>query len=157
MTEDALESAPINLPSSRELAGLLQDELSTSTGMAARWAADRVHGNTGSLAQWVVPFESDHGPRGSFILRWSSELQRHLASRLGTAAARPEFMGSILRSTAGRWAQSQAQGGRRPLRLQPSPDPDGGPAPQAGLRSTAALLLDSHVLELTFVLEHPRG
>lgn len=157
MMEEALERALINVPSSRELASLLQDELSTSTGMAARWAADRVHGNLSSLIQWVVPFESEHGPRGSFILRWSSELQRHLGSRLGNAAARPEFMGSILRSTAGRWAESQAQGGRRALRLQPSPEPESSPAQAAGLRSTAALLLDSHVLELTFVLEHPHS
>ena len=140
-------------PSSRELGAFLQDELAQATGLSARWAAETLQGNRAALAQWTVPFGSELGHIGRFILRWSPELQSHLATRLGVAAARPEFMGMVLRGTAARWTGLQAREGLGRLSLQSSPDPEAGEASVRPERSCAALLMDGHVLELTFELE----
>lgn len=141
------------VPDSRELGALLQDELAQATGLAARWAADSLQGNRGVLAQWTVPFGSEEGHAGRFILRWSPALQNHLAARLGVAAARPEFMGMVLRGTAGRWAQLQVQSSGPRVNLMASPDPEAALASARPQRQCAALLLDGHVLELTFELD----
>jgi hypothetical protein len=149
------EAQPLSLvlPSSRELGALLQDEMAQATGLSARWAAESLMGNRSALAQWTVPFGSDEGHLGRFILRWTPELQGHLAARLGVAAARPEFMGMVLRGTASRWAGLQASQGLNGLSLQASPEPEDSAPAARPQRCCAALLLDGHVLELTFELD----
>jgi hypothetical protein len=143
----------VGVPASRELGALLQDELAQSTGLSARWAAESLQGNRAVLAQWTVPFGSDGGQAGRFILRWAPALQNHLAARLGVAAARPEFMGMVLRGTATRWTQLQAQGHGARVSLLAAPDPEAAAASARPQRQCAALLLDGHVLELTFELD----
>lgn len=152
--EDTVNGSLVSVPTTHELASLLQDELASATGLAARWAADRVQGNRSGLSQWSVPFSTEAGNEGCFTLHWSGELQSQLSARLGAAAARPEFMGSVLRSIVGRWANQLAMQGQATVRLQPSPDANCkvDPDKQSTYQSHAALLIDSHVLELSFVL-----
>jgi hypothetical protein len=154
-TEEAVLNRDLpSLPSSRELGTLLQYELASATGMAARWTAERVQGNLAGMARWTVPFVSEQGLEGRFVLRWNPALAQHLGNRMGASAARPEFMGSVLRSTAGRWAASQAVQGLKALRLKPSPDNESELQPlQRPVTSSAALLLDGHVLEVVFELD----
>lgn len=151
--EADLERAMLDMPSSRQLGTLLQDEIALSTGLAARWTADKVQGNRGGMARWTVPFNADAGSQGRFILRWDPELQKHLSHRLGAIAARPEFLGSLLRATAGRWVNKQPLQGLGGVRLQPSAEPETAAEPLRSLSSSAALLLDGHVLEIVFELD----
>lgn len=150
------ESGPSGLPVSKELAGLFQEEFVRATGLAARWAAERVQGNRRLDHSWVVPFADKDGRRGSFSLHWNDELQHFLSGRLGANAGRPEYLGVILRSTAGRWADGQALRGLPPVRLRPSPQGEDSPGEGHSLgRSSAALIIDRFVLELVFLLEAP--
>jgi hypothetical protein len=148
--------APVSMgmPSSRELAALFQEEFVGATGFPARWAADKVQGNRRLEHVWNVPFEGEQGLRGDFSLRWDAELQRYLGGRLGASAARPEYLGAILRSAAGRWASWQALKGGTAVRLQPTPS-DEQPTgfSQSPWQASAALIVDSFVLELRFALE----
>jgi hypothetical protein len=144
-----------HLPNSRELGALFQEELANATGLAARWAADRVPVKQGMAGRWSVPFEGA-GLKGSFCLAWDPALQRFLAARVGPAAARPEFLGAVLRAAAGRWASAAALRGHSAVRLQPSPEDGACVAEASPLRSSAALILDSFVIELAFALE-PQG
>lgn len=152
--EKDLQNAQVSLPSSRELGGLFQEEFVGATGLAARWAAEKVQGNRRLQQAWCVPFVSESGLQGCFTLNWDAELPRYLSSRLGASAGRPEYLGAILRASAGRWASWQALRVGTPVRLQPSPD---GGLPSvleaSPWRCTAALIIDSFVIELAFVLE----
>lgn len=152
--ESANSSGSLGLPSSRELAGLFQEEFVGATGFPARWAAEKVQGNRRLEHRWLVPFEAESGLRGGFCLHWDAELQRYMAGRLGATAGRPEYLGAILRSAAGRWASWQALKIGTSVRLQPTPaetDPSG--LEGSPWRSSAALIVDSFVLELVFALE----
>ena len=143
----------VGLPSSRELAALFQEEFAGATGMAARWAADKVQGNRRLEHAWNVPFLGGQGLKGAFSLRWDAELQRYLAGRLGVSAGRPEYLGAILRSAAGRWASWQALKAGSSVRLQPSPSEAAGAAGPSPWQASAALIVDSFVLELCFDLQ----
>ena len=79
----------VDLPSSRELAALFQEDFVGATGFPARWAAERVQGNRRLPCSWSVPFAVSNNSRGSFTLYWDAELQRYLAGRLGNSAGRP--------------------------------------------------------------------
>lgn len=159
VVEDAVRGSLVSVPSTHELASLLQDELASATGLAARWAADRVQGNRHGLSLWSVPFVTEGGSKGCFTLCWSADLQAQLSAKLGAAAARPEFMGSLLRAVVGRWANQLALQGQSTVRLLPSPDAVcvPGAEDQPAYRSHAALLIDSHVLELNFMLEQSQA
>lgn len=141
----------VDLPSSRELAALFQEDFVGATGFPARWAAERVQGNRRLACTWSVPFAVSNGSRGSFNLYWDAELQRYLAGRLGASASRPEYLGSILRSCAGRWASAQALKAGCSVRLEPT-SADDNAYPAAPWNSSAALIVDSFVLELVFAL-----
>lgn len=156
--ETSLQNATVSLPTSRELGSLFQEEFVGATGMAARWAAEKVQGNRRLQQLWSVPFVAESGVQGTFSLHWDAELQRYLSSRLGASAGRPEYLGAILRAAAGRWASWQALRAGTQVRLQPSPD--GGLSQvleTSPWRSTAALIIDSFVIELAFVLEPQQG
>lgn len=142
----------LNLPSSRELGALFQDEFSASTGLAARWTAERLQGNRSGLMEWTVPFSSEAYGRGRFELRWDPEIARSLSLRLGANAARPEFLGAILRAAAGRWASWQTMRAGASVRLQPSTSEDDA-LPGSAWQSSAVLMLDALVLEIRFYLE----
>jgi hypothetical protein len=148
----AMSAPHVSLPSSRELAALFQEEFATVTGLPARWAAEKLQGNTLQLEVWEVPFYGEQGLRGAFRLRWDPGLSRLLSARVGSSAQRPEFLGAILRGMAGRWASWQALRHGSPVRLLPSPE---APAarPEGPWCSSAALLVDQHALELSCVLE----
>jgi len=141
----------VDLPSSRELAALFQEDFVGATGFPARWAAERVQGNRRLPCSWTVPFAVSNNSRGSFTLYWDAELQRYLSGRLGNSAARPEYLGSILRSCAGRWASAQALKAGCSVRLEPTSAEESG-YPAAPWNSSAALIVDSFVLELVFAL-----
>ena len=146
--------ASTGLPSSRELAALFQEEFVGATGFPARWAADKVQGNRRLEHIWNVPFEGERGLKGVFSLRWDGELQRYLAGRLGASAGRPEYLGAILRSAAGRWASWQALKAGTSVRLQPTPAEEHAISlSQSPWQASAALIVDSFVLELCFALE----
>jgi hypothetical protein len=116
-----------------------------------------VQGNRRLQEQWRVPFTAEGGTKGSFTLLWDTELQRYLASRLGPNAGRPEYLGAILRSAAGRWASWQALRASNAVRLEPTPHEDhAAEAPSVLGRSSAALIVDSFVIELVFAFESPR-
>jgi hypothetical protein len=150
----APETGSLGLPGSKELAGLFQEEFVRATGIAARWAAERVQGQRRHEHTWVVPFGDKLGTRGTFSLHWDADLQRFLAGRLGANAARPEYLGVILRATAGRWADWRALRGSPPVRLGPSPQADESASESGSLgSSSAALIIDRFVLELVFALE----
>lgn len=151
--EESVEKPALDMPSSRQLGTLLQDEIALGTGLAARWTADKVQGNRHGLARWTVPFSVEAGQQGRFILRWQPALQQHLAGRLGAVASRPEFLGSLLRATAGRWANQQPSRGHGGLRLLPSGDAESPTEDLRNVSSSAALLLDGHVLEIVFELD----
>jgi len=155
--ETAPEAGSVSLPASRDLASLFQEEFAGTTGLAARWAAERVQGNRRLELSWCVPFHAENGIKGSFNLYWNAELQGFLATRLGPTAGRPEYLGAILRSTAGRWANWQALRASTWVRLQPTPQ-EGESAGEVSTRarSSAALIIDSFVIELVFTLE-PHG
>lgn len=155
--EKSLENATIGLPASRELAALFQEEFVGATGLASRWAAEKVQGNRRLEQVWCVPFKAESGLEGSFSLHWDAELQRYLASRLGPTAGRPEYLGAILRSAAGRWASWQALRASTQVRLQPSPSDDDALVSTSPWRSTAALIIDSFVVELAFTLQPREG
>ncbi|HTB35160.1 MAG TPA: hypothetical protein VK842_09875 [bacterium] len=146
-----IPSQSVDLPSSRELAALFQEDFVGATGFPARWAAERVQGNRRLPCSWNVPFAVSNSSRGSFGLYWDAELQRYLAGRLGPSASRPEYLGSILRSCAGRWASAQALKAGCSVRLEPS-SADQNSHPLAPWNSSAALIVDSFVLELVFAL-----
>lgn len=149
-----MPNAQVSLPNSRELGSLFQEEFVGATGLAARWAAEKVQGNRRLQQAWCVPFVAENGLQGSFVLNWDAELQRYLGARLGASAGRPEYLGAILRAAAGRWASWQALRAGTPVRLQPSPDGGlTGAQETSPWRSTAALIIDSFVIELAFVLE----
>jgi hypothetical protein len=157
--EGALQTMPdslsSSLPMSKELAGWFQEEFVRTTGLSTRWAAERVQGNRRLEQHCIVPFGADGGLRGTFSLHWDAELQRFLASRLGANAGRPEYLGAILRATAGRWASGHALRGTAQVQLQAAVQADGREeAPCLGL-SSAALIIDSFVIELVFALESP--
>ena len=153
-TAASLAVPAVGLPSSRELAALFQEEFVGATGMAVRWAADKVQGNRRLEHAWNVPFLGAQGLKGAFSLRWDAELQRYLAGRLGVSAGRPEYLGAILRSAAGRWASWQALKAGSSVRLQPSlSETQGDAASQSPWQASAALIVDSFVLELCFDLE----
>jgi hypothetical protein len=141
----------VELPSSRELAALFQEDFVGATGFPARWAAERVQGNRRLACSWSVPFAVSNKSRGSFSLYWDADLQRYLAGRLGAGASRPEYLGSILRSCAGRWASTQALRAGCSVRLEPTAAPAEAPS-TAPWNSSAALIVDSFVLELVFAL-----
>ena len=145
--------ASLALPSSRELAALFQEEFVGATGIPARWAADKVQGNRRLEHVWRVPFVGEQGLRGSFSLRWDAELQRYLAGRLGSSAGRCEYLGAVLRSAAGRWASWQALKAGTAVRLQPTPTEDHEGPSRSRWQASAALIVDSFVLELCFALE----
>lgn len=149
--EDAVVGS-LDLPSSRELGALFQDEFSASTGLAVRWAAERLQGNRAGLMEWAVPFNSEAYGRGRFELRWDPEIARSLSLRLGASAARPEFLGAILRAAAGRWASWQTMRAGASVRLQPSTAEDSADG-ETAWRSSAVLMLDALVLEVRFYLE----
>lgn len=149
---DAMQTPHASLPSSRELAGLFQDEFAAATGLPARWAAEELQGNTLQLMAWEVPFHGEKGVHGAFRLRWDPELSRLLSARVGQPAQRPEFLGAILRGVAGRWASWQALRNGSAVRLLPSPE-SAGAGPEGPWRSSAALLVDHHAVELSFMLE----
>ena len=157
--EDTVNGSLVSVPPTHELASLLQDELASATGLAARWAADRVQGNRHGLSLWSVPFVTEAGSKGFFTLCWSANLQTQLSAKLGAAAARPEFMGSLLRAVVGRWANQLALQGQSAVRLLPSPDSICAPEAEEkpSYRSHAALLIDGHVLELNFLLEQAQA
>ena len=146
------EQSAINPPNSRELGGLFQEEFVGATGLAARWAAEKVQGNRRLEQVWTVPFLSENGVQGCFSLHWDAELQRYLASRLGPNASRPEYLGAILRAAAGRWASWQALRASVGVRLQPTTEELGADLASSPWRSSAALIVDSFVIELVFVL-----
>ncbi len=141
-------------PSSRELAALFHEAFVNATGQAARWAAETVQGNRRFDRAWCVPFTGDDGLRGHFSLHWDTEFQRYLAGRCGAAAQRPEFIGAVLRAAAGKWALQQGARRDTKLRLLPSAEalPEEGHPAQPG-SSSAALFVDSFVLELGFSLQ----
>lgn len=141
-------------PSSRELAGHFHEAFFNATGQAARWAAESVQGNRRFDRAWCVPFTGDDGLRGHFSLHWDAEFQRYLGSRCPAAAQRPEFLGAILRSAAGKWALQQGLRRDTKLRLLPSAEalPEQGHPTQPG-SSSAAIFVDSFVLELGFSLQ----
>ena len=146
----------VELPSSRELAALFQEDFVGATGFPARWAAERVQGNRRLPCSWSVPFSASNSSRGSFSLYWDAELQRYLAGRLGVSAGRPEYLGSILRSCAGRWASAQALKAGCSVRLEPT-SAEKDAYPSAPWNSSAALIVDSFVLELVFALGRPEA
>jgi hypothetical protein len=151
--ESALNNGQLSLPTSRELGSLFQEEFVGATGLAARWAAEKVQGNRRLQQVWTVPFAAENGVQGCFMVNWDAELQRYLAGRLGNSAGRPEYLGAILRASAGRWASWQALRAGTQVRLQPSPDAgSSSPLDSSPWRSTAALIIDSFVIELAFVL-----
>jgi hypothetical protein len=155
--DSTADISSIGLPASKELASLFQDEFSGSTGMPVRWAAERVQGNRRLERSWRVPFTAEGGSRGSFSLHWDSELERFMASRIGPNAGRPEYMGAILRATAGRWASWHALRAATQVRLEPTPHEDVREETPLTLgRSSAALIIDSFVIELVFALESHR-
>ena len=141
-------------PASKDLAALFHEAFINATGQGARWAAENVQGNRHFDRAWCVPFIGENGLRGHFSLRWDAEFQRYLAGRCGAPAQRPEFMGSVLRAAAGKWAIQQ--GARRgvKVRLLTSAEalPEQG-VPAAGDSSTAALFVDAFVLEIAFSLD----
>jgi hypothetical protein len=142
-------------PASRELGALFQEAFVSATGQSARWAAENVQGNRRFDRAWCVPFSGERGLRGHFSLSWDAEFQRHLAGRCGAAAQRPEFMGAVLRAAAGKWAAQQSARHDVSLRLLPSSDALPEAAQAIGpSNSSAALFVDSFVLELSFSLEH---
>jgi len=155
--EKAADSGSVSLLASRELASLFQEEFVAATGLAARWAAERVQGNRRLEHSWKVPFDADGGVQGSFTLYWDAELQRFLAGRLGTSAARPEYLGSVLRSVAGSWASWQSLRSAIRVRLQPTLQDQDGREAAVLARSSAALIADSFVIELVFALESREG
>jgi hypothetical protein len=117
-----------------------------------------VQGNRRLEQSWVVPFKAESGVRGRFSLHWNQELQRYLAGRIGATAGRPEYLGAVLRATAGRWASWQTLRAATPVRLQPTgPETAGAEAGVPGGRSSAAMIIDSFVLELVFELEAPEA
>lgn len=137
----------LDLPSSRQLGVLMQEAVLRGTGLELRWTAEKLQGNLGGLARWTVPFSAVQGRQGRFILRWPPDLQAQLASRLGAAAGRPEFLGSLLRAAAGRWAAD-----RPGLRLLPS-DEEVPSATAPRHHSSVALLCEGRVLEIVFELD----
>ena len=144
-------AAGMDTPATRELAALFHEAFQASTGQAARWAAERIHGNVRFERAWCVPFHG-HGLRGCFTLRWDEQLQRYLGTRVGEKASRPEYLGAVLRSAAGRWCQQQGQRHGMSLRLLPSAEA----APEVqGMAPTcsAALFVDAFVLELGFIVD----
>jgi hypothetical protein len=142
-------------PASRELGALFHEAFVSATGQSARWAAENVQGNRRFDRAWCVPFTGESGLRGHFSLSWDAEFQRYLAGRCGAVAQRPEFMGAVLRSAAGKWAAQQSVRHDVSVRLLPSsealPEMD---APISPSSSSAALFVDSFVLELSFSLDN---
>jgi hypothetical protein len=141
-------------PASRELGVLFHDAFISATGESARWAAENVQGNRRFDRAWCVPFTGENGLRGHFSLNWDAEFQRYLAGRCGASAQRPEFMGAVLRAAAGKWAAQQGLRHDVSLRLLPSEEalPETG-QPASPNSSSAALFVDSFVLELGFSLD----
>jgi hypothetical protein len=141
-------------PASRELGALFQEAFNSVTGQNSRWAAENVQGNRRFDRAWCVPFTGESGLRGHFSLNWDAEFQRYLAGRCGANAQRPEFMGAILRSAAGKWAAQQSLRHDVTLRLLPSeealPEMEQPVSPSS---SSAALFVDAFVLELGFSLD----
>src|ERR1017187_10036337 len=71
------QSQSVELPSSRELAAMFQEDFVVATGIAVRWAAERVQGNRRLPCSWSIPFAIGNHGRGSFSLFWDAELQRY--------------------------------------------------------------------------------
>jgi hypothetical protein len=141
----------MGVPASRQLTELFQEAFSQGTGLSARWAAERVQGNRRFDHGWCVPFSGGQGQQGYFHLRWDAEFQRYLATRAGAAGSRPEFIGAILRTAAGKWAKQQSLRNNSAIRLLPTAETLPELAPNA-LNSSAALFVDAFVLELSFSL-----
>jgi hypothetical protein len=153
------EQGTVQLLNSRELAGLFQDEFSGTTGLSARWAAEKVQGNRRLENSCKVPFNSESGVSGRFSLHWDAELQRFLAGKLGPHAGSSEYLGEILRMSAGRWASWHSLRHSHPVSLS-SFSAEEEEAFEEGLplgRSSAAMIIDSFVVELVFEVEVRKG
>ena len=155
--DETMEAADgVSIPSTRELAALFQDAFANATGESARWAAEMVQGNRHFDRAWCVPFAGEGAIRGHFSLRWDAEFQRYLAGRCGANAQRAEYMGSVLRAMAGKWAIRAGLRTDVKIRLLPSAEANAqqDAAPTRGVdSSSAAIFIDAFVLELGFSLE----